>query len=66
MLRLSTVNKEIKNLGFDCELVKGNGYSYFYGADFDKVKDSCVYVNSLNQLTMQQWLFELKSKLNGN
>ncbi len=48
MLRLSTVNKEIKNLGFDCKLVKGDGYFYFYGADFDKVKDSCVYVNSLN------------------
>ena len=66
MLRLSTVNKEIKNLGFDCKLVKGNGYFYFMVLIFDKVKDSCVYVNSLNQLTMQQWLFELKSKLNGN
>lgn len=66
MLTLKRINKEIKNIGFDCELVKGEGYFYFFGKDFELIKDSCVYVNSLNQLSTEQWLFELTSKINYN
>lgn len=50
------VNKAIKNLG-QIELIKGNGYFYFVG-DSVSVDASGVYVNSIGQLTLDQWIAE--------
>lgn len=63
MLRLSTVNKELKRLGYKYELVKGEGYFYFVGEDNDLTS---VYVYTLNDLTLDRWVEELESRVNGN
>ncbi len=55
------VNKEIAKLG-QIELVKGNGYFYFVG-DSVSVDASGVYVNSIGQLTLDQWIDEAKAVL---
>jgi hypothetical protein len=52
------VNKAIKSLG-QIELIKGNGYFYFVG-DSVIVDASGVYVNSIGQLTLDQWIAEAK------
>jgi len=54
----SQVNKAIKSLG-QIELIKGNGYFYFIG-DSVSVDASGVYVNSIGQLTLDQWIDEAK------
>ena len=63
MLTLKAVNKEIKKLGFDCELVKGKDYFYFHGCAVDLSQDTSVYVSTLNQLTLDEWIEELRDKL---
>lgn len=55
------VNKAIKSLG-QIELIKGNGYFYFVG-DSVSVDASGVYVNSIGQLTLEQWIAEAKEVL---
>jgi hypothetical protein len=52
------VNKAIKSFG-QIELIKGNGYFYFIG-DSVSVDASGVYVNSIGQLTLDQWIDEAK------
>lgn len=42
----------------DIELVKGNGYFYFWGHDVALWPSSSVYVFSLNDLTLDQWVNE--------
>lgn len=63
MLTLKAVNKEIKKLVLDCELVKGSGYYYFCGSAVEIAKDTSVHVNTLNQLTLDEWIEELRNKL---
>ena len=58
---MNKINKELSKLG-KIELVKGNGYFYFIGDDVD-IDISGVYVNSLNQLTLKQWIEEAKGRL---
>lgn len=58
---MNKINKELYKLG-KIELVKGNGYFYFIGDDVD-IDISGVYVNSLNQLTLKQWIEEAKDRL---
>ena len=58
---MNKINKELSKLG-KIELVKGNGYFYFIGDDVD-IDISGVYVNSLNQLTLKQWIEEAKERL---
>lgn len=52
------VNKAIAKLG-QIELIKGSGYFYFVG-DSVSVDASGVYVNSIGQLTLEQWIAEAK------
>lgn len=65
MARL-TINLINKNLPAGYELVRGEGYFYFFGGDSASWEQSGVYVNRLNDLTLEQWLDEfnyLKSRI---
>lgn len=68
MLTLKQVNKAIEEAGFkDIELVKsGEGYFYFWPTCekrhwLDQLNTKSVYVMRLNQLTLEQWLDELRT-----
>lgn len=60
MLTLKAVNKEIQKKYPGVILEKGKGYFYIYSEDEDHKLHSLftrsIGVNSLNQLTMEQWL----------
>lgn len=58
----AAVNNEIKKLGFDAELVKGEGYFYFIGSDVECDCDG-VYVYMINELTFEEWIEELRSRI---
>lgn len=59
---LKTLNKELAKLG-QVELVKGEGYFYFNGKSVDQCKEQGVYgVYRLNDLTIEQWIEEAKSR----
>ena len=55
------VNKAIKCLG-EIELIKGEGYFYFIGNSVS-TDASGVYVNSIGQLSLDQWISEAKDVL---
>jgi hypothetical protein len=59
MTTLEKINTEISSLG-DIELVKGNGYFYFIGLSVC-VHAIGVYVYSLKDLSLQQWIEEAKA-----
>jgi len=61
MLQLKTVNRELKKLGSVDELVKGDGYFYFAGETSLSWSQCSVYVNSINQLTLDEWIEEYNS-----
>ena len=56
MLTLKKVNKAIAHLG-DITLYKGNGYYYFMGVNASTDLPG-VYVNTLNELTLDRWIAE--------
>jgi hypothetical protein len=61
-----TVESAIKKkFGLDVKLRKGNGYYYFDDPDDAEMRvikwpETSVYVNSLNQLTLDQWLHDFE------
>ena len=56
MLTLKQVNKAIAAKGGKEELVKGSGYYYFVeGTAWSWTRQS-VYVNTLNQMTLEAWV----------
>jgi hypothetical protein len=61
------VNAALKAAGFDVELAKGGGYFYFYdiGDSFVATAMSGVYVSRITDLTVEEWVEEFKSKLEG-
>lgn len=56
-LTLKTINKKLSELEYDIQLHKGKGYFYFWGDDVDPSSEG-VYVSTLNQLTLNQWMEE--------
>ncbi len=57
MLRTATIVKAIKTrYGYDVELYQGNGYFYFVGECVENAPTTMVYVNTLNQLSLDGWL----------
>jgi hypothetical protein len=60
-LQLRTVNRCLRPLNI--ELCKGEGYFYFTSPVYN-FKDSMVMVNTLNQLTLDEWLNEAIRKIN--
>lgn len=63
MITIKQVNAKLATLGYDVELVKGNGYYYFTSKTIE-FTDSMVMVNNLNSLTMDQWIAEFTEKAN--
>lgn len=64
-LTLKIINKALTELclkrGFEpTQLVKGNGYFYF---NSPKLRETSVYVNKLEALTLEQWLKEFEDKI---
>jgi hypothetical protein len=59
---LNRVNAELKALGIDAELVRGNGYFYYWGDDVYNLSYS-VYTCQLGGWTLQQWIDELLPNL---
>jgi hypothetical protein len=60
---LKQINKQIEIYGF--ELHRGNGYFWFYqfAPVYPQLYNSCVMVNTLSQLTVDQWERELVDKI---
>ncbi len=62
MLTIKQVVKAIKQkFSVDVELYKGEGYYYFDGACVSGCSSTSVYVYTLNQLTLEQWLDEFSN-----
>jgi hypothetical protein len=57
------VNQAVAKLGHKEKLVKGKGYYYWVGGRATRFKTSGVYVFRLNQLTLKQWVDDLKDKI---
>ena len=57
MLTLKQVNKALAPLGEE-RLYKGEGYYYFADGNAHMWEQCSVYVYTLNQLTLEQWLEE--------
>lgn len=63
-----SVTKKLRSLGYDVELVRGDGYFWFHGPDdpLDGHSESptqSVYVSNLNAFSINEWVrqfFDLK------
>ena len=66
MLTLRQVNKKLKELYGDIELVKGDGYLYFVSEHKDFQDSTMVYVDKLNDLTLDRWLEEAAAVIKRN
>lgn len=61
MLTISKVNNEIRAITSQyIELVKGEGYYYFVYDNGRRYSTASVYVNTLNQLPLETWLYEAR------
>lgn len=58
MTTIKKVNEEIVKIGIQAELIKGDGYFYFIGDDVELAFTTSVMVNSLNQLSLEEWVEE--------
>lgn len=66
-LTLKMINDELRRLGHDVHIEKGDGYFYFWKGDANNWLDRTVNVPNVSSLTLQQWIdeFERLKKLNG-
>jgi len=65
-MKIQTVTKKLKELGFTDELFKGKDYFYFWGDDASTWYSSSVYVTRLNELTLDQWIEEYNTLRKSN
>ena len=65
-LTLKTINDELRRLGHDVHLEKGDGYFSFLKCDAHNWLDRTVHVPKVSSLTLKQWIgeFERLKKLN--
>jgi hypothetical protein len=65
-LTLKTINNELRRLGHDVHLDKGDGYFYFWKGDANNWLDRTVNVPKVSSLTLEQWIdeFDRLKKLN--
>lgn len=62
---INKVNEALRRLpgaGDDAEIVKGNGYWWFAGHTAAGFYSQSVYTMNLNDLTLEEWVAEYKSK----
>lgn len=61
-ITIATINHYIKP--FNCTLIHNKKEHYFYFiSELHSFKDSGVYVNTLNELTLSEWISELVHKI---
>ena len=53
-LTLKAINDELKQLGNDVDIEKGEGYFYFWKGDANNWLDRTVNVPKLSSLTLEQ------------
>ena len=63
-MKIRTINHAIKDAGLRMELIKGRGYFYFIGPDVNPHAEG-VYVFTLNQLSVSQWVQEARERRGG-
>lgn len=59
-LTLKALNNALSVNGIEDELVKGDGYFYFWGKKASTWYCSSVMVFRLNDLTVEQWIAEYR------
>lgn len=59
-----TVNAALKAKGYKAEIVRGEGYWYFYGPDADHFDEQGIYIMYISHQTIEQWVrdFEVKAE----
>lgn len=64
MVTIKQVNKALAAKGYKAELVRGDGYFYFWGPDTAKFEESGVYggVTRLSDLTVERWVEMFEEK----
>ncbi len=61
MLTIKKFNNELRAITSQyIELVNGQGYYYFVYDDGRRYSTASVYVNTLNQLSLDTWLYEAR------
>lgn len=53
---IKQVNAALHRNGYNGELVRGYGYHYFAGDDFDHAFSASVAISYTSHLTVEQWL----------
>ena len=66
-LTLKTIDDELRRLGHDVHLEKGDGYFYFWKGVANNWLDRTVNVPKVSSLTLEQWIGEFNrlKKVNG-
>src|ERR1700692_3862806 len=59
-LTLKAIDDELRRLGHDVHLEKGDGYFYFWKGEANDWLDRTVNVPKLSCLTLEQWVDEFK------
>lgn len=59
------VNKRLKGMGREEQLVTGNGYCYFIKGKAASWPTASVYVCYINELTPTEWMLEFASLSRG-
>jgi hypothetical protein len=64
---LKAIDDELRRLGHDVHIEKGDGYFYFWKGDANNWLDRTVNVPKVSSLTLEQWIGEFNrlKKLNG-
>ena len=57
-LTLKKITDELKRLGHDVHIEKGDGYFYFWKGDANNWLDRTVNVPKVSSLTLEQWVAE--------
>ena len=66
-LTVKTIDDELRRLGHDVHIQKGDGYFYFWKGAANNWLDRTVNVPKVSSLTLEQWIGEFNrlKKLNG-
>lgn len=61
---IKQVNEALKAEGIDAEIVRGDGYFYFFGPSMDLANEQGVYgVVRLSDMSVERWVQEAKDRL---
>jgi hypothetical protein len=59
-ITIKAINEELKRLGHDTQLAKGDGYYYFTSGETANWLDRTVRVATVSSLTLEQWVEEFQ------